>query len=139
MKKRLYVFFLISMLSLPFGCHANNAEDLPLTFMKDIISGKINEAVNQYFSTNPFVSQKPQQIAFVKTQIESGFKIYGAPFAYELAIKEEISPSLQRFVFITKHKYLALAWEFYIYRPDKDWIASNMSFSDKMDLLQTKK
>jgi hypothetical protein len=118
---------------------ANGSSDLPDKFMQQVVAGKGAVAVDDYFSTNALVSQKPQQIQFLKTQIDAAFNMYGKPASYELAMEEELAPSLKRYVFITKHDYHVLTWEFYVYRPKDTWIASNITFNDNFSLLQKKK
>lgn len=139
MKKFLTLLTIIFVTCLPLSTYANEAIELPDSFIKKLIQGKIEEATDQYFETNPLIGSKQQQVEYVKTQIEGGLKVFGKPFAYELAIEEQISKSLKRFVYISKHEYHILTWEFYIYKPKNTWIASNMTFNDKFNLLESKK
>jgi hypothetical protein len=134
---------MISIVSIIFAlsslAFANGPFDIPDQFMKQLIAGKGAEAVDQYFSTNPLAAQKTQQTQFIKTQIDAAFNIFGKPTSYELAIEDDLAPSLKRYVFITKHEYHALTWEFYVYKPKDIWIASNMTFSDNFGPLEKKK
>jgi hypothetical protein len=118
---------------------ANGPSDLPDAFMKQLVAGKGSEAVDEYFATNPMVAQKVQQVQFIKTQIDAVFNVFGKPTSYELAIEDDLAPSLKRYVFISKHDYHALTWEFYSYKPKDTWIASDMNFNDNFSLLERKK
>lgn len=118
---------------------ANGPSDLPEKFMKQLLAGNGSEAADAYFATNPLTAQKTQLMQLVKTQIEGAIKIYGKPSSYELAFEDDLAPSLKRYVYISKHDYLALAWEFYCYRPKDEWIAASMNFNDNFTLLERKK
>jgi hypothetical protein len=109
---------------------ANEPSDLPEQFMKQIIAGNGGVAVDKYFSTNPMIMQKLQQIEVLKTQIEAVTKVFGKPTGYEIVSQETIAPSVRRFVYISKNEYHALTWEFFVYKPNDVWIASNMIFDD---------
>lgn len=134
---------IICVISIIFGLSslvfANEPSDIPEQFMKQLLAGKVIEAVDQYFSTNPLAREKPQQIQFMKTQIEAAFNMFGKPTSYELAIEDALAPSLKRYVFITKHEHHALTWEFYVYRPKDIWVANNVTFSDNFSLLEKRK
>ena len=118
---------------------ANDPSDLPERFMQEYVAGRAEQAVDGYFKTNPLVQQKAQQLQYLKTQLASISQIFGRPSGYELVSQETLAPSLRRFVYITKHPYHAVTWEFYVYRPAKDWIGSNMRFDDSYGLLGPKK
>lgn len=139
MKKALKIAAVILLSCFSINAFANEPEDLSKQFMTSLVAGKISEAVDQYLNTNPIVSQKPQQLAYLKTQIEGAIKIFGTPHAFESVIKESISLSLHRFVYISKHQYHTLSWEFYVYKPKNEWIASNINFNDEFNLLESKK
>ncbi|MDF1555237.1 MAG: hypothetical protein P1P84_19360 [Deferrisomatales bacterium] len=136
---KLAVSVLCLTLALSSVAFANGPSDLPEKFMKQVVAGKGAEAIDEYFATNPLVAQKAQQVQFIKTQIEAVFNIFGKPTSYELAIEDDLAPSLKRYVFITKHDHHALTWEFYSYKPKDVWIASNMNFNDNYSLLERKK
>ena len=106
--------------------------------MDNLIAGKVSDAVDQYLKTNPLVSQKQQQLENLKVQIEGSFRLFGNPMSYELVLIDDFSMSLKRFVFISKHQYHALSWEFYVYKPQEKWIANNMNFSDNFKMLESK-
>lgn len=139
MNIKITLLTVLTAIIFPFSLLANDAVDLPNTFMENLVNGKVNRAVDTYFATNPLISEKSQQVAFVKTQISSGFNLFGKPFAYELVLAEEFGESLKRFVFITKHENHPLVWEFYVYKPKNTWIASNMNFKDDYTFLEAKK
>jgi len=122
--------FLLFLLASSSIALAEGPSDLPEQFMKQVVAGKVAEAVDQYFSTNQLVAQKTQQVQYVKTQIDALFQMLGKPFAYELVTEDILAPSLRRYVYISKHDYHAITWEFFIYKPKDAWIASNMNFND---------
>ena len=107
--------------------------------MKQVIAGKGSAAVDQYFASNPLVKEKEQQVLFIKTQIEAVFNVFGKPLGYELVAQETLAPSLRRFVYISKHEYHALTWEFFVYKPRDSWIASNINFDDDFSHARTRK
>ena len=139
MKRAIIVIVVMLFITSPSILFANEAADLPQTFIKLILEGKVSEAVDQYFSTNPLMSQKTQQIQMVKTQIEGAFQIFGKPYSFEVIAVDDLAPSLRRFVFITKHDNNPLTWEFYVYKTKDSWIAANMNFNDNFSLTAPRK
>ena len=118
---------------------ANEAVELPSKFMATLEEGNGEQAVQEYFATNPLILQKVQEIEYLKTQVGTAIKLFGPVLGVEQAIVDELSTSLKRFVYISKHEYHVLAWEFYIYKPRDAWIASNMTFNDSYELIQSRK
>lgn len=133
------VSFLIIFLALSSIAFSNGPSDLPEKFMIQLVANKSIEAVEEYFSTNLLLSQNGQQIKILREQIEVAFSIYGKPASYELAIEDDLAPSLKRYVFISKHDHHVLNWEFYVYKPKDAWTGSNMTFNDDFSLLESKK
>ena len=139
MKRAIIVIVFVLFNLSPTLASANEASDLPESFIKLILEGKVSNAVDQYFSSNPLMSQQTQQIQMVKTQIEGAFQVIGKPFSFEIIAVDDLAPSLRRFVFITKHENNPLTWEFYVYKPKDKWIAANMNFNDNFSLTAPRK
>jgi hypothetical protein len=118
---------------------ANEPSDLTEQFMKQVVAGKVSAAIERYFTTNPIVMQKKQQIIYLKSQIEAVFKMHGKAFGYELVSQETLSPSLRRFVYISKHEFRATTWEFFVYKPKDVWIAGNVNFNDDYSRARSQK
>ena len=109
------------------------------SFFTTYIGGSGGKAIDGFFASNPLILQKTQQLQLLKSQLTTIETIYGAPFGYELVSKEELSPSLERRVYITKHKYHPVTWEMYFYKPGDSWMSDQLIFVDQYQLIGSKK
>jgi hypothetical protein len=75
----------------------------------------------------------------LKSQLGTVSQLYGAPFAVELVSMEDLTPSLERRVYITKHEWIAVTWEMYFYRPKDIWVPNQLLFADQFQLIGRKK
>ena len=75
----------------------------------------------------------------VKSQMATAVTLYGAPFGVEPVSVEDLAPSLQRQVYITKHEWIALTWEMYLYKPKGTWVPEQLQFVDQFQYIGRKK
>ena len=122
---------------------AGSAEPTPDSFSSQffdtLIRGDSDKAIDGFLGQNPLVKSKTQQLQLMKSQLRTAIELYGPPTAAELITKEELSPSLQRRVYITKHDYHPLSWEMYFYRGKGGWIPDQLIFLDQYQFLGPKK
>lgn len=104
-----------------------------------MIKGDSGQAVDEFFSANPLVLQKAQQMQLLKGQLGTVMQLYGQPFAYEKISTEDITPSLQRRLYLTKHEYHPVIWEMYFYKPKDRWLPDQLLFVDQYQVLGPKK
>lgn len=114
-------------------------EKIAATFFASLLKGDSSRAVDEFFSKNPLLKEKTQQVQLLKSQLTTVAQIYGAPFAVELVSVEDLTPSLQRRVYITKHEWHPVAWELYFYKPKEEWIPDQILFVDQYQVIGRKK
>jgi hypothetical protein len=132
--------FLILALSIGV-CRADVpiTEKIATSFFDTLIKGDTVKAVNEFFSSNPKFKDKIQQLDLLKSQLGTVIQLYGQPFAVEVVSVEDLTPSLQRRVYITKHEWIAITWEMYFYKPKLDWVTVQLLLVDQFQLIGRKK
>ncbi len=129
------------LLCLPLSTYAydGNPTEQVTAFFSEFGSGKVNEAVDHLYSSNPAFQQKIQAIALVKQQIGTVSALYGKYIGNDNVHYEEISPSVVRIVQMANHELHPITWEFYFYRPGKKWMVSQAQFVDQFQVVGRKK
>jgi len=100
-----------------------------------LAAGESGAAVDQLCSGSPLLSEKPQALAALKSQITAYLPLYGAVLGHELVMREEFGASLVRLVYLLKLEEHPLVWEFFFYRPADSWKLSHVVFVDQFQLL----
>lgn len=108
-------------------------------FFDALIKGDSDKAVDGFFGRNPQFKDRAQQITLVKTQLTGALKVFGPATAAEMVSSEDLSPSLHRRVYITKHEYHPLTWEFYFYKAKAVWLPDQLTFVDQYQVIGSKK
>lgn len=114
-------------------------ESISTHFFDTLVKGDSSKALDEFFGLNPLFKEKGQQLQVMKTQLAGAIQIYGPASAAELVLKEDLSPSLQRRVYITKHPLHPLSWEMYFYKAESRWLPDQMLFVDQYQILGPKK
>ena len=114
-------------------------EKIAAAFFDTLMKGDASKAVDSFFAINPLFKDKAQQVQLLKSQLGTVSQLYGAPFAVELVSMEDLTPSLQRRVYITKHEWIAVTWEMYFYRPKDIWVPNQLLFVDQFQIIGRKK
>ena len=122
-----------------FAAEAMTPEKMAASFFDTLIQGDSAKAADDYFSLNPAFKQKVQAFQLLKSQLGTVMQLYGAPFAVELVSVEDITPSVQRRVYLTKHEWIPVTWEMYFYKPKSDWVAIQLLLGDQFQTLGRKK
>ncbi|MEO6080735.1 MAG: hypothetical protein ABIQ86_13305 [Steroidobacteraceae bacterium] len=87
-------------------------------FLKD---GNV-EAIDYFMGLNPKLKANAAQVQKMKDQLAGAVRVYGKPLAVESVSVEDLTPSLQRRVYITKHSNRPLVWEMYFYKSVGEWM-----------------
>jgi hypothetical protein len=108
-------------------------------FFKLVQANKITEAFDHLFVGSQIPAQKPQAVDALKRQTASGLPMYGNVLGVELFREEKIGDSIVRLVYILKMEMAPMIWEFYFYKPKKEWFLANIIFNDEFHLLESLK
>ena len=103
------------------------------------MKGEGFKAVYDFFASNPKFKEKIQQLQLLKSQLGTVTQLYGAPFAVEVVSVEDLTPSIQRRVYITKHEWIPITWEMYFYKPKSEWVTVQLLMVDQFQLIGRKK
>lgn len=118
------------------------AEPTPETysaeFFDTLLKGDSDAAIDGFLGQNPLLRGKAQELQVLKIQFKTAVQIYGAPFAVELVSKEDLSPSLHRRVYITKHEFHPITWEMYFYKGKAGWLPNQILFVDQYQVIGAK-
>lgn len=108
-------------------------------FFELLIKGDSDEAIDSFFGRNPQFKDRGQQITLLKTQLTGAIQVYGPATAAEVVSSEDLSPSLHRRVYITKHEFHPLTWELYFYKGRSGWLPDQLMFVDQYQVIGSKK
>ena len=134
------VAFLITALSVGVcRAEAPTPEKIAASFFETVMKGDAPKAVDNFFSLNPIFKEKTQQVQLVKSQLGTVSQLYGSPFAVEVVSVEDLTPSVQRRVYVTKHEWIAVTWEMYFYKPREAWVPIQLLFADQFQVIGRKK
>ena len=137
--KYLLTILITTMFSpLSYAYDGDSSEQVDM-FFADLSVGKVNEAVDNLYASNPAMQQKIQALTLLKQQLASVTPLYGKMLDNENISKEELSPSLVRIVQLAKHEIHPIVWEFYFYKPKNKWIISQAMFVDQFQVVGAKK
>ena len=114
-------------------------DSMSAQFFDTLIKGDSGKAIDAFFGLNPMFKDKGQQIQLLKSQLTGGLQIYGPATAAELVSKEDLTPSLQRRVYITKHEFHPMTWEMYFYKGKAGWLPDQLLFVDQYQVIGPKK
>lgn len=139
--KRLLLVFWLAMSALPVNsAEISRPDKIASQFFATFIKGDTAKAIDDFAALNPFLlaAQGPQ-LQLLKTQLEGAVKVYGPPSAVESVAVEDITPSLQRRVYLTKHAKHPLVWELYFYKAESTWLPDQIIFLDQYRILGPRK
>lgn len=132
MQKKIVALFLITVLSVYcVPLWAQEPKEQAEQFLSDLMKGDVETAYDTIFAGTKMAELKPQAVSGLKTQTKSVFPLYGTPFAYEIIHNENLSPSLQRIVYILKFDLTPTTWEFYFYKARDKWTLNKITFYDQ--------
>ncbi len=132
---KIFVFLVLSICSTVALSYEGEPLEQVKSFFSDYSKGKYSEAIDMLFSSNPMISQKPQELTMLKQQVSTIEVLYGKYMGTENIHYEEITPSLVRIVQLAKHEKHPVVWEFFYYRPKKEWIISQGIFVDSFQVI----
>ena len=126
------VFLISVMFTSIYGyAYEGSPSEQVAQFFTELRAGKNSQAIDNLYSSNSLMSQKPQQLTMLKQQIGSIAPLYGSLSGSENIHTEQLSPSLVRIVELAKHNNHPIVWEFYFYKPNGKWIISQGTFNDQ--------
>lgn len=131
----LLAIFLILPLS-TFAAEPTLPKDKTEAFLAAIQNGDISAGYDRLFTGSAIPNDKPQAIAVVKMQTQSGLSLYGKILGYEFIKEEKFGSSVVRLVYVLKSEKAPIIWEFYFYKPKESWFLANVIFKDEFALLR---
>ena len=140
MRKFVLAFIFSACLpTLAYCDEVQTPERIASRFFETLLQGKEAEAIDFFMGPNRFLRRNGEQVEQMKSQVSEAMRLYGRPFAVESISVEEITPSLQRRVYLTKHTNHPLVWEMYFYRAKNEWMPDQLVFVDQYQVIGRKK
>lgn len=136
--RHLFLLFVIAFSQASYA--ADPTPDLYASrFFETVVKGDTDKAIDMLIGSNPMMANKTRELQLMKSQLKTVIQIYGPASGAELVSKEELAPSLERRVYITKHDYHPVSWEMYFYKSQAGWIVDQFLFVDQYQVLGPKK
>ncbi len=101
--------------------------------------GQIEKPYEWLFIGSPQSGEKSVAVNSLVRRTEHAVRVYGKMFRYELVHEEQMGESLYRYVYILVSEKAPTTWEFYFYKPQKNWFLTNLIFNTRFNLIDAKK
>ena len=102
------------------------------TFFRTIIEGDTSKAFDALMEGSLIPTNQPDATSHLKTQLETGLRIYGRPVGFDLLEEKAFGPSLVRCVYLFRLEKYPLVWQFFFYRNADRWLPVNVRFNDSL-------
>jgi len=107
-------------------------EPLIQKFFKKFEAGKINEAIDELYSTNKWVDQQRDMVQNVKTQFAGVGPLVGQYRGRELVGTTTIGGRVVHVTYLALYDRQPVRLEFQFYKPQDAWIIYSFSFDTKL-------
>jgi hypothetical protein len=107
-------------------------EPLIQKFFKKFEAGKINEAIDELYSTNKWVDQQRDMVQNVKTQFAGVGALVGQYRGRELVGTTIIGGRVVHVTYLALYDRQPVRLEFQFYKPQDAWIIYSFSFDTKL-------
>lgn len=134
--KRLIVLSVMFLMSSTSFAYEGTPEMQIENFFIDLSTGKVNEAIDNLYSSNPLMNQKIQQLTLLKQQVGMISTLFGKHIGVEEYSNELVTPSIKKIVKVEKFENHPVVWEFFFYKPNDKWIISKGTFNDQFGSLK---
>jgi len=107
-------------------------QEITETFLADVISGNLDQAIERSFSPN-LKQILGKNLNNVKTQVVEVFKVGGEFKGVEFVREEDLSKKVKRLVYFVYTENLPLAFSFYYYKTDGGWDLISFIFDTDLE------
>lgn len=131
MNRLLFLSFTLTTLSLTsFG---QTPEELIEKFFEEYETKGSNEALDNLYSTNKWVSRNQDAIDNLKSQLTNMQSLIGEYYGYEPITTKSAGKSLVLHSFLVKYDRQPLRFTFEFYKPKDDWTIFGFSYDEDLD------
>ena len=107
-------------------------EPLIQKFFKKFEAGKVNEAIDELYTTNKWAEQQRDMVQNIKTQFAGVGGLGGQYRGRELVGTTTVGGRLVHVTYLALYDRQPLRFEFQFYRPQDAWIIYSFSFDTKL-------
>jgi hypothetical protein len=113
---------------------ANDSDYQPLIdkFFVKFEAGKINEAIDEVYSTNPWAQQQKDMIQNIKAQFSGLGPLMGKYRGRELVGTTRVGGRLVHVTYLALYDRQPVRFEFQFYRPQESWVIYSFSFDTNL-------
>ena len=128
----------IALLAMLVGFNASAAdgdvgyEPLIQKFFKQFEAGKVNDAIDDLYSTNKWSDQQRDMVQNIKTQFAGVGPLMGHYRGRELVGTATIGGRLVHVTYLVLYDRQPLRFEFQFYKPQGAWVIYSFSFDTKL-------
>ncbi|MBE7157587.1 MAG: hypothetical protein INR62_03985 [Rhodospirillales bacterium] len=102
------------------------------TFFRTVIGGDTSKAFDALMEGSLIPTSQPDAVSRLKSQLETGLRVYGRPVGFDLLEEKAFGPSLVRCVYIFRLEKYPLVWQFFFYKGADRWLPVNVRFNDSL-------
>ena len=107
-------------------------EPLIQKFFKQFEAGKINDAIDELYSTNKWATQQQDLVQNIKTQFAGVSGLVGQFRGRELVGTTTVGGRVVHVTYLALYDRQPLRFEFQFYKPQDAWIIYSFSFDTKL-------
>lgn len=120
--------------TLPALCQEETTQQLD-SFFQSIQEGDVSTAYETLFADAgiPDTVSQEKELYITDTELYSG--TYGDVLGWEQIVSQKLGNSLLRYVYLLKWEKHPTVFEFYFYKPEKEWFLCDMTMTHDFSLL----
>ena len=122
----------VAVLLIGGEARAQSCESIATQFFKLVSEGKVTEAMDQAWATNPYSSGMADTLTNVKSQLNSSLAIVGKYRSYELLTRKEVASRYVYLSYFVAFDRQPIKFEFHCYRGNDKWALQNFKYSDSL-------
>ena len=102
------------------------------TFFRTVIDGDTSKAFDALMDGSLIPTSQPNAVSHLRSQLETGLRVYGQPVGFDLLEEKPFGPSLVRCVYLFRLEKYPLTWQFFFYKGKDRWLPVNVRFNDSL-------
>jgi len=102
-------------------------------FFSRLQEGKVDDAVDQLYASNPWMARSEDAVQQIKSQLGNLKSLVGEYASHDLIVRKTLGGRLVYLNYLVSFDRQPLRFEFQFYRPRDKWMTYSSSFDDEVD------
>ena len=128
MKKTLFIFFVLILISTPLQAQKTSDEVIQEFFR--IYQINTSDAIDFAFQNNKWMEERGEDILNLKYQLFETQKLMGEYLGFEKLHEQSLGQSLRELTYVVKYERQPLRFKFHFYKAKNDWEILNFYYDD---------